>query len=297
MISKTSLTKNTKASILILGAGYIGKSIRHTLNDQNPNYNIVLLPASELNYHDKRTLWNHLITNKYDLIINASGFTGRPNVDQGEELKEDCWHYNVVSPANCASICSKLGLKHIQISSGCIYNGYDQLYSEEDTPNFGLFNNSSFYSKTKHAFESITSMTNVKILRIRMPISGIHDERSYLTKILKYDNLVDFKNSKTCVHGLGMFIYRLINDPHVTWGVQDIYNVANSDPLTTKEVVSLMAEFGVVNQNWNWVDIESLNITAPRSNCILNTTKADGIYKLPSERDAIVEALQNTQTL
>ena len=124
-----------------------------------------------------------------------------------------------------------------------------------------------------------------------MPISGIVDDRSYLTKILKYDNLVNYKNSKTSVRDLGIFIYKLINSPSVTWGVQDIYNVVNPEPLDTKEVVELMKNAGVSNNNWNWVDIESLKLTAPRSNCILDNTKANAIYKLPSETDAIIKSL------
>ena len=28
-----------------------------------------------------------------NVIINCSGFTGRPNVDEGESKKEECWKY------------------------------------------------------------------------------------------------------------------------------------------------------------------------------------------------------------
>ena len=108
MILKTSSTKNTTAKILILGAGYIGKSVKLTLQEQNPNYDITILAAADVDYHNSKLLWNHMVRHSYNLVINCSGFTGRPNVDQGEELKEDCWEYNVVSPVNCANICTKL---------------------------------------------------------------------------------------------------------------------------------------------------------------------------------------------
>lgn len=293
MISATlsKLNTNTNARILILGNGYVGKKLNKNLADRG--YDVDLIGSSTINYHDNKTLWRYLVETGPQLVINCSGFTGRPNVDEGESKKEECWYYNVTSPLACAALCNKLGLKYIQISSGCIYNGYDKSFKEDDVPNFGLFDESSFYSKSKHTFETVASPFNIKILRIRMPMSSVYDSRSYLSKIVKYDNIIDMKNSKTCIEELGNFIFALINDPYVSWDNTDIYNVANSEPLDTFGVVELLREYGVENPNWSFVNLEDLEIVAPRSNCILDTRKADKIYELPTESESIRKILEN----
>jgi dTDP-4-dehydrorhamnose reductase len=55
----------------------------------------------------------------------------------------------------------------IHIGSGCVYSGYDKIYSEEDTPDFGSDSyESSFYSKTKDAFEKLSRHMDRYIFRI-----------------------------------------------------------------------------------------------------------------------------------
>ena len=41
----------------------------------------------------------------FDVVINASGYTGRPNVDACEDNKDDTWYYNVTVPGIIADTC------------------------------------------------------------------------------------------------------------------------------------------------------------------------------------------------
>ena len=67
-------------------------------------------------------------------------------------------------------------------------------FTEEDAPNFF----GSFYSKTKAYMEDmLKSYKNVCILRVRMPISDDLNPRNFVTKIVKYDRVVDIPNSMT----------------------------------------------------------------------------------------------------
>ena len=50
-----------------------------------------------------------------------------------------------------------------QISSGCIYNGYEKRFTEEDEPNF-TFNNGSFYSGSKALCEKNDLKAQSKVL-------------------------------------------------------------------------------------------------------------------------------------
>lgn len=288
MKSGNSLRTNLSKSILILGNGYVGNKLYQHLDDGG--YSVSLFEAKTSGYHDRKTFWRLLLNMEPDLVINCSGFTGRPNIDQAEELKEECWKYNVENPLQIAELCNSFGVKHIHISSGCIYNGYDKEFTEEDKPNFGLFDESSFYSKSKHAFEIMSSKYPSKILRLRMPITGDDNPRCYLSKIRQYPNLIDFVNSKTYIPDLCGFVMALI-ESDVEWKNQDIYNVVNSAPLSTKVVTELMFMAKKHNPDWKFVDISEIPIVAPRSNCVLDNSKADSIYLLRTEFEILVECL------
>jgi dTDP-4-dehydrorhamnose reductase len=292
MTLEPSSKKNTILSkILILGNGYIGNYLNNYLTTQG--HEVKIVDSSDLNYHDRRTLWMELVAH-YDpsLVINCSGFTGRPNIDEAETKKDQCWHLNVTSPMQCAELCAKAGKHYIHIGSGCIYTDYDKEYTEEDAPNFGLFSNdSSFYSKTKHAFELMTTHLPIKIIRIRMPISGLNDSRSYLSKIKKYDKLIDYKNSKTYIPDLCIFVNKLISNPNTHWDKQDIYNVVNPEPLDTKALAEIMNSYKEGNPNWEFVPIDEIPIVAGRSNCILNNEKAMKIHPMRSEKLILQEVL------
>lgn len=292
MISEPSSKKNTILSkILILGNGYIGNYLQSYLSIQG--HTVKIVDSSDLDYHNRRDLWMELIAN-YDplIVINCSGFTGRPNIDEAESKKDLCWHLNVTSPFQCAELCQKAGKRYIHIGSGCIYTDYTKEYTEEDAPNFGLFDNeSSFYSKTKHAFELMTRHLPVKIVRIRMPISSLNDSRSYLSKIKKYNKLIDYKNSKTYIPDLCIFVNKLISNPDTKWTEQDIYNVVNPEPLDTKSLVQIVNSFGEGNPEWEFVPIENIPIIAGRSNCVLNNEKAMKIHRMRSEKEILQEVL------
>lgn len=278
------LLKRANNNILILGRGYIGTRLYEYL--RNSLESVTIVGSGELDYHNSKEFGRFILNNGINTVINCSGFTGRPNVDEAERRKEECWFLNVTSPLHINQICNKFNVHYIHISSGCIYNGYNWDYTEKDTPNFGLFNESSFYSKSKHAFEIMSEELDNKIIRIRMPVcNDLTNPRNYIKKIMEYPNLIDYCNSKTYIPELCGFIQALL-DSDIDWSGQDIYNVVNQDPLSTKDVIdqlNRMNEGNWFKLNPNWVDLESLDIKAPRSNCALDNTKASKIFKFSSE--------------
>ena len=245
------------------------------------------------NYTNARILNKRFKEKKYDYVINCSGFTGRPNVDQGEQEKELCYKLNTFVPLKVSNICKLHNINYIHISSGCIYNGYEKQYTEDDEPNFGLFNEeSSTYSKSKHAYE--LGCDYGLTLRVRMPFCDELHERSILTKLLNYDKLVNYVNSKTYIPDLLDFIELLVRGEYET-KAKILLNFVNPKPLGTDQVTHIMQDCGLHNTNWEWVLFEELNTRANRSNCVLSTTKLEEKYgfKLQDERVAIEKALAN----
>lgn len=279
-----TLSKRTESKILILGKGYVGTNLMKHLSKKFDD--VYLMGSSDLNYHDSHELTKFLLNANIRTVINCSGFTGRPNVDEAESRKEECWRLNVTSPLAVNQACNRVDVRYIHISSGCIYTGYDHWFNETDKPNFGLFDDSSFYSKTKHAFELMSRHLSNKIIRVRMPIcNDLDNPRNYLKKIMEYPNLINYVNSKTYLPELCGFIEALLKSD-VLWRGQDIYNVVNGGPLSTTSVVDHLNRMNEGNWkmlNPKWVGIEDLKITAPRSNCVLDNSKALCIYPLSDE--------------
>jgi len=293
--------------IIVLGNGYIGKKAYkyffetlENIYDVTRLYNYPYTAPEKL----KETLFNNLISefrgHQIKWIINCVGFTGKPNVDACEENKQICWDLNVTFPTILAQFCEQHNIKIINVTSGCIYDGPgDVHYTEEDEPNFGLLNpDSSWYSKTKHAAElCLKNFSNVYILRIRMPIcNDFNSQKNYLSKILKYNNILDEVNSKTVIEDLLLVIKKIINIEDLPVGV---YNCVNPKPLSTAQICEILDKHGLWNPNWKFINYNELkqHIVANRSNCILSADKLK-IHGLdmPSERESLMRILSERET-
>mgnify|MGYP003640655885 CR=1 FL=1 len=232
-------------NVLILGKGYVGNHLEKYLSEQwLPDNNIFFKSKKDLDYTNPEVLYNFCLSEDIDTVVNTSGYTGAPNVDGCEDNKDDCFYYNVNVPVVIEGICKSLDINFIHIGSGCIYGEYDKEYTEDDTPNFGVFEkHSSFYSKTKHISELILDTNFTNIIRIRMPIESKLTKKNLLTKLINYPNLIDFVNSKT-------------------------------DMVVLCEVTDILKEYGIKNDDWKFVPYDELKIKCNRSNCVLSNQKA-----------------------
>lgn len=271
-------------NFLILGKGFIGNALKEQIPDA------MIVSRSEIDYLSPSELLKLIEDNNITTVVNCAGYTGKPNVDACEINKEDCYNLNVIAPVTIHNTISQTSAKLIHISSGCIYDGYSSIYSEDDTPNFGIFSNhSSFYSKTKHMAETLLNhKDNVAVVRLRIPFDWKKSSKNYFTKLLNYDDLIDYVNSKTDVRYLCRFIEHL--GMNFTPGV---FNAVHGNAMTTSRVVDVMREFGLNNPNWKFVPYESIRIVANRSNCMLKNDKVRNIgFYFPTEEVAIREALE-----
>ncbi|MEY4342506.1 MAG: hypothetical protein RL736_299 [Pseudomonadota bacterium] len=272
--------------ILILGKGFIGTSISKYFKRNNIEHKIY--SQSELDYTNTNIFEEYLKNNNQNIrwVINCSGYTGVPNVDACEDTKELCYAYNVIYPMQVVRTCHNLDVPIIHIGSGCIYSGYDKDYNENDTPNFGIYSNeSSYYSKCKHIFETFAKDFNCYIFRIRIPFTETLTRKNYFSKILAYDSLINELNSVTSVNDFNNFIVRFM----AVKPKYGIYNVVNPQPIKAEDVVSLLELHGLKNPNWKFIKLKDLNTKANRSNCVLSTDKINNLgLQLPNTNDSLV---------
>jgi dTDP-4-dehydrorhamnose reductase len=274
-------------TVLILGKGFIGQGLAKYLKGRN--ISVEFYSRAELDYTDPLTLQQFLKDkyNNIEVVINCSGFTGRPNVDGCEDHKAECWFRNVIVPRNIVLSSNMFELPVFQVNSGCIYTGYEKEYSELDEPNFGLFeNDSSFYSKTKHACETIFKNCLVYSLRIRMPFEGSLDKKNYLYKLYKYNDLISMPNSLTSTEDLYSFILKFIVLRRTL--APGPINVVNGGSISAKEIIEIFKLKNINNPRWNFIELDSLNTKAKRSNCILSTDKLKAVnLQLPDTRASL----------
>ena len=271
---------------VILGKGFVGTHLSHYFKQNNIDHKI--FSQSELDYTDPNTFKDFLDTNDKDIkwVINCSGYTGVPNVDACEDNKEFCYAYNVLYPMQVVKLCNQYKIPVIHIGSGCIYTGYEKEFTEEDIPNFGIYSNeSSYYSKCKHVFETFAKEFNCYVLRIRIPFTDILTRKNYFSKLLNYDSLINELNSVTSLNDFDEFVVRFISAKPES----GIYNVVNPEPVKAEEVVEILKDNKIANSKWRFIELKDLNTKANRSNCVLTTDKIKDLgLQLPNTRTSLL---------
>ncbi len=210
-------------------------------------------------------------------VINAAGYTGKPNVDACELNKEDTIHGNIIWPQILTDWCILNDIPLGHVSSGCIYEGRrsdGKPFTEEDEPNFSFkHGNCSFYSGTKVVGEQVVSKWEKSyIWRLRIPFEEFNNSRNYISKILKYERLLDAENS---VSNKQEFVSACIQTitKQVPYG---IYNVTNGGSITTKGITEKFKNTIAKDKNFTFVEEAEFYknvVKTPRSNCVMSNEK------------------------
>ncbi len=283
--------------LLILGgSGYVG-----SVFDNSPHYTqseVKVVSRNELDYSNHVSLVTLIKDLRASFVINAAGFTGKPNVDACESAKYECLQGNAVLPGIIREVCEDLKIPWGHISSGCIYSGRradGKGWTEEDEPNFSFRSPPcSFYSGTKALGEEVLEgAENCFVWRLRIPFNHEPSPRNYLQKLLNYENLLEAENS---VSHLEEFCQKCIEC--FTKDVEPgVYNMTNPGSITTSQVTEWMIKEGLTDKKFKFFNSEEEFMNkaaiAPRSNCVLDTTKAEkaGIGMRPVE-EAMIDSIR-----
>ncbi|MEJ0089187.1 MAG: sugar nucleotide-binding protein [Limisphaerales bacterium] len=310
--------------ILLLGAtGYIGQEFARVLTQRKKEF--IALSRKQVDYTRFDTLLEFLKTKKPAFVVNAAGYTGKPNVDACELHKADTLQGNTLFPQTVAQACAAAGIPWGHVSSGCIYSGAKIFengktrtekdftkpemrelvakspgsihgFTETDAPNFSFRDGPcSFYSGTKAlGEEAIAGIGQSYIWRLRIPFDEYDNARNYLSKVQRYSKVYDNVNS---VSHRADFVKACLD----TWELRapfGIYNVTNPGFVTTKHVVGLIEKHLKPARKFEfWAsDEEFYKVAAktPRSNCVMDTTKllATGV-KIRGVEEALEDSLKN----
>ncbi|KAJ0801549.1 putative rmlD-like substrate binding domain, NAD(P)-binding domain superfamily [Helianthus annuus] len=270
--SKTSVSSKKPAlKFLIYGkTGWIGGLLGKLCEKQQIQYEY-----GKGRLEDRSQLLADIQTIKPTHVFNAAGVTGRPNVDWCESHKTETIRTNVSGTLNLADVCREHGLLMINFATGCIFE-YDAKhpegsgigFKEEDTPNFI----GSFYSKTKAMVEELLKeYDNVCTLRVRMPISSdLNNPRNFITKIARYNKVVNIPNSMTILDELLPISIEMAKR-----NLRGIWNFTNPGVVSHNEILEMYKKY--INPEFKWVNFtleeQAKVIVAPRSNNELDASK------------------------
>ncbi|PWT79003.1 MAG: dTDP-4-dehydrorhamnose reductase [Acidobacteria bacterium] len=285
---------------LLGGSGYVGHAYQQFLSKNGiPFRNI---RREDLDYTNLTFLTKTLRAEKPEFLINAAGYTGKPNVDACELHKSECLFGNAVLPGIVAQACSEAGVPWGHVSSGCIYTGSrpnGSGFTEEDPANFTFRqNNCSFYSGSKALGEEVlATYPNVYLWRLRIPFDHVDNARNYLSKLMRYQRLLEATNS---ISHLQEFVAATFAcwEKRVPFGT---YNVTNPGQVTTHEVVELIKKSGVCEKEFHFFKSEEefMRVAAktPRSNCVMDSTKLRNTgIQMTEVHEAIIRALENWES-
>jgi dTDP-4-dehydrorhamnose reductase len=286
--------------LLLGGSGYVGTAFRKLFDREGIPY--TCWSRKEVPYTQREVLQRQLRELRPDFIINCAGYTGKPNVDACELHKADCLEGNAVFPGMLKEVCQELAIPFGHVSSGCIYSGArpdGSGFTETDPPNFCFrTNHCSFYSGTKALGEEcLEGYDAAYIWRLRIPFDHFDNPRNYLSKLLRYECLLEATNS---ISHLDEFVSAC----YQTWARRvpfGIYNVTNTGHVTTRQVVAMIQEELKVAKEFRFFASEDEFMQraakTPRSNCIMDNRKllATGI-PMRSVEDSIRHSLRHWTT-
>ena len=310
--------------IVLLGAsGYVGQAFAQTLRERDRTFKV--LSRKDVDYSRSDELLRFLQAERPEFLINAAGYTGKPNVDGCEIARADTLQGNTLLPQTIAEACAATRTPWGHISSGCIYTGAkivengatrvekdmtrpelrklvetapDKVrgFTEIDPPNFSFRDPPcSFYSGTKAlGEEAIAGQGEAYVWRLRIPFDQFDNARNYLSKVQRYSKVYDNVNSishrfdfaRACVD---------LWERRAPFG---IYNVTNPGFVTTRHVVQLIEKILKPDRRFQFweSDEEFYRVAAktPRSNCVMDISKllAAGVKIRPVE-EALEHSLKN----
>jgi len=198
--------------------------------------------VAQARMQDREAVSKELDEIKPTHVLNAAGIAGRPNIDWCEDHKPDTLRTNVIGTLQLADLCYLKNIHCTIYATGCIFKYDDdhQLgsgvgFTEEATPNFA----ESFYSETKGYMEPMLKCyPNCMILRVRMPISDDLFHRNFITKIVKYERVVNIPNSMTVLHEMLPASLAMAKK-----NLTGVYNFTNPGVISHNEVLDLYTKY------------------------------------------------------
>lgn len=273
--------------ILIIGNGFLGKKCAEAWS------NAILSDKKISSVQDVEDL---LDEHKPDSVLNAAGVVGKPNVDWCETHQMETILGNTVLPIMIAEACQNKGVYLLHMGTGCIYYGYssDPNGWTEDA----VANPLAVYTRTKYAADlALSTLPNVGVARIRMPIDSQPSPANLIDKLASYSRVVDVINSVTVVDDMVDVFKQLLEKQ-----ASGIFHVTNPGAIKHKEILEMYKEIVDPNHSNEWISAQELVVSGlakkTRSNNILQSGNLEKLgIKMRPVKEAVRDVLKKYASL
>lgn len=309
--------------VLLLGAtGYIGQAFVRQLRLRGDCF--IPLSRSAFDYSRFDLLFDYVRRVCPSIVINAAGFSGRPNMDACEVERMQTFQANTILPQTVGRVCSMTRTPFGHVSSAAIFSGAKVViegelrveqdlstpylrrlfeinpeaflgFAEHDEPN-NTFRTGpcSFLAGTKAlAEDALKSRRETFIWRAGLPFNEQDIHCNLLARLQTYSRVYDHI---TCVSHVDDFASACLDlvKARAPFGV---YNIVNTGAVTTRSITHRISrELGGSREFEFWQgDAEFYHggVRAPRSSCILDNSKlVRAGVRMRSADKAIAHSLQ-----
>lgn len=267
--------------ILILGNGYLGNRCAQIWGNE-----AILSDKFIKTENDVLELLDQY---KPDAVLNAAGIVGKPNVDWCETHQIETIDGNTILPIIIAKACQQRNVYLLHMGTGCVF--YGEMPRPEGWKESDFANPEAVYTRSKYAADLVlTTLPNIGIARIRMPIDYIPSPANLIDKLVSFEKIIDVENSVTVIEDMINAFYQLLQKKAV-----GIFHVANPGTIKHKEIIQMYEEIVDPNHKNEWIaesDLVKLGLAKKkRSN---NFLQSDNLIALGIKMRPIKEAMRDT---
>ena len=228
--------------------------------------------------------------------IGDKKYTTIDYLEQEGKLTENI-RDNLYSPVLLCNIAKKHDIHYTYLGTGCIFN-YDDAhpfekeengFTEDAVPNFfgsGYSIVKGFTDKLIHDMYDDSTLN----LRIRMPITGEHNGRNFITKITNYAQICSVSNSMTVLPELLPYVVDMMKNKTV-----GTLNLTNPGLVSHNEILDMYKD--IVDPDFKWKTFSQAEqraiLAADRSNNFLDTTRLETLYPdIKNIKDSVKDMLK-----
>ncbi|KAH9538493.1 hypothetical protein CY35_15G008500 [Sphagnum magellanicum] len=184
-------------------------------------------------------------------VFNATGVTGRPNVEWCESHKVETIRANIVGTLTLVDVCKQNNLLLIN-------------FEHDNTPNFV----GSYYSNTKIKWGPVKKVE--ELLK-----EFDNNPRNFITKISRYQKMVNTPNNMTILDELLPISIEMAKR-----NLRGIWNFANPGVVNHNEILEMYRQYIKPGFSWKNFTLEEQAkvIIAPWSNNELHASKLQGEF-------------------
>lgn len=269
--------------ILIIGNGYIGTRCAQAWGGEAAVSGEIIRSTDDA----RQILEKH----SPDVVLNAAGITGKPNVDWCETHQMETIKGNTILPLQIAEACQEKGIYLLHLGTGDIFYGPAPFASGQGWTESDFANPATVYTQSKYAADLLLStLLKVGIARLRMPIDWRPHPANLIDKIVKYPKVVDVLNSISVMDDLVSALRQLLEKRG-----EGIFHTVSPGAIRHREIIDLYHKYVDPSHTNEWITEEELvaqGLAAKkRTNNIMSSKRLEalGIRMRP-----VSEAIEDT---